>query len=65
MIGPEELAAELREEDPESMSPVQQALLSNIALQFYHLYAGPLFPWVIQGHVIHEAPYFLPDYLFQ
>lgn len=29
VIGPEELAAELREEDPDSLNPVEQALQSK------------------------------------
>lgn len=37
VIGPEELAAELREDDPESLDPVQQALLrkNNIYLTYF------------------------------
>ncbi|XP_026325056.1 nuclear pore complex protein Nup160 homolog isoform X2 [Hyposmocoma kahamanoa] len=38
VIGPEELAAELREEDPDSMDPVQQALLKNENIDFESLY---------------------------
>lgn len=37
VIGPEELAAELRAEDPDSMDPVQKALLSKQI--FKHLIA--------------------------
>ncbi|KAM3966268.1 LOW QUALITY PROTEIN: nuclear pore complex protein Nup160 homolog [Aphomia sociella] len=38
VIGPEELAAELRGEDPESMDPVEQALLKNEEIDFDKLY---------------------------
>ncbi|CAH0398784.1 unnamed protein product [Chilo suppressalis] len=38
IIGPEELAAELREEDPDSLNPVQEALLSNENIDFDKLY---------------------------
>ncbi|KAI5645365.1 hypothetical protein NE865_02452 [Phthorimaea operculella] len=38
VIGPEELAAELRDEDPDSMDPVQQALLRSETIDFAALY---------------------------
>ncbi|XP_053606276.1 nuclear pore complex protein Nup160 homolog isoform X2 [Plodia interpunctella] len=38
VIGPEELAAELREEDPDSLDPVQKALLKNESIDFDKLY---------------------------
>ncbi|XP_046968556.1 nuclear pore complex protein Nup160 homolog isoform X2 [Vanessa cardui] len=38
VIGPEDLAAELREEVPESLDPVQQALLRNENIDFEVLY---------------------------
>ncbi|XP_075978722.1 nuclear pore complex protein Nup160 isoform X2 [Anticarsia gemmatalis] len=38
VIGPDELAAELREEDPDSLGPVQQALLRGGNLDFGALY---------------------------
>ncbi|XP_049874082.1 nuclear pore complex protein Nup160 homolog [Pectinophora gossypiella] len=38
VIGPEELAAELREEDPDSMDPVQRALLGSENIDFDSLY---------------------------
>ncbi|CAG9793912.1 unnamed protein product [Diatraea saccharalis] len=38
IIGPEELAAELREEDPDSLNPVQEALLRNENIDFDKLY---------------------------
>lgn len=38
VIGPEELAAELRDEDPDSLDPVQQALLRGENLDFDALY---------------------------
>ncbi|CAG9561271.1 unnamed protein product [Danaus chrysippus] len=38
IIGPEELAAELREEVPESLDPVQQALLKTDNIDFDYLY---------------------------
>ncbi|KAJ8713529.1 hypothetical protein PYW07_013899 [Mythimna separata] len=38
VIGPEELAAELREEDPDSLDPVQQALLKGDNIDFDALY---------------------------
>ncbi|XP_059054136.1 nuclear pore complex protein Nup160 [Achroia grisella] len=38
VIGPEDLAAELREEDPESIDPVKQALLKNEDIDFDKLY---------------------------
>ncbi|XP_072947333.1 nuclear pore complex protein Nup160 homolog [Epargyreus clarus] len=39
VIGPEELAAELREEDPDSLDPVQQALLRSENIDFDLLYS--------------------------
>ncbi|KPJ07212.1 hypothetical protein RR48_07628 [Papilio machaon] len=38
VIGPEELAAELRAEDPESVDPVQQALQRHEPIDFDYLY---------------------------
>ncbi|XP_060802410.1 nuclear pore complex protein Nup160 homolog isoform X2 [Amyelois transitella] len=38
VIGPEELAAELREEDPDSLDPVQKALIKNENIDFDKLY---------------------------
>lgn len=37
VIGPEELAAELREDDPDSLDPVQQALLSKFITLFIQI----------------------------
>ncbi|XP_013146838.1 PREDICTED: uncharacterized protein LOC106109777 [Papilio polytes] len=38
VIGPEELAAELKAEDPESLDPVQQALQRHEPIDFDYLY---------------------------
>ncbi|XP_038223418.1 nuclear pore complex protein Nup160 homolog [Zerene cesonia] len=38
VIGPDELAAELREEDPDSLDPVQKALQRSENIDFDHLY---------------------------
>ncbi|XP_050675284.1 uncharacterized protein LOC126972507 [Leptidea sinapis] len=37
-MGPDDLAAELREDDPESLDPVQQALLKPEKIDFDYLY---------------------------
>ncbi|GBP35010.1 hypothetical protein EVAR_75211_1 [Eumeta japonica] len=38
IIGPDELARELREEDPESLSPIQKALSGSNDIDFNNLY---------------------------